>query len=131
MENVLIQGKRATDRKIVQEVSVTDDGYLQVAVVEGGGGGEPATTTTQASVAGSATAVTILAANADRIDASVYNDSTATLYLLVGTGTVSATNFTVKLGPDDLFVVGINYKGIISGIWSSATGNARVTELEA
>lgn len=99
----------------------------------GGGGGNPAgdgavSTGTQSSVASSASDVTILAANTARYGATVFNDSTAILYLLVGAGTSSATVHTVQLQAGDYYEVPYGYTGILKGIWASATGSARVTE---
>lgn len=87
-------------------------------------------TATLSNVAGSASSVVILAANANRLGATIYNDSTAILYLKFGT-TASTTSFTVKLNPDDFYELSGPplYTGILHGIWGSATGAARVTEL--
>jgi hypothetical protein len=111
---------------------ITDaSGRLHVAV-----GGTAATkevrssTGTVTSVAGSASNVTLLAANANRLGASIYNDSTADLYVKCG-ATASTTSFTIKLSQDDYWEVPNNYTGIIDGIWSSATGSARITEYTA
>ncbi len=79
-------------------------------------------------VASSATNVTILASNVNRLGATIFNDSTKTLYLKLG-ATASTTSYTLKLGPDGYFEVPFGYTGIIDGIWSAANGNARVTEL--
>jgi len=87
-----------------------------------------APTGTQTSVAGSASNVTLLAANVLRKGATIYNDSTAILYLRLA-ATATTSNFTVKLFADDYYEVPFGYYGIIDGIWASATGNARVTEL--
>jgi hypothetical protein len=86
------------------------------------------TTGAQSNVASSAASVTILASNANRLGATIYNDSTAVLYLLVAAGAASNSAYTVQLPGGALFEVPFNYTGIISGIWASATGNARVTE---
>lgn len=86
------------------------------------------TTGTQSSVAGSASDVTILASNANRLGASVENDSTAILYLLLANATSSSTNRTVKVPPDGYYEVPFNYTGVIKGLWASATGSVRVTE---
>lgn len=88
----------------------------------------PAATGTTSNVAGSATSVTILAANVARIGAVIFNDSTADLRVKFGT-TASSTSFTVKLSQDATLEVPANYTGIIDGIWDTATGNARVTEI--
>ena len=59
----------------------------------------------------------------------VFNDSTATLYLLYGTG-ATTTNYTVQIGPGGYheFPDAVMYLGPVEGVWSSATGNARTTE---
>ncbi len=87
------------------------------------------TTGTETNVAGSASSVTILASNSSRKAASIYNDSSAILYLLLGTGPASTTVYTVQMASNTLYEVLANYTGIITGIWASATGSARVTEL--
>jgi hypothetical protein len=96
----------------------------------GGFGQRPGTTTNTvtSTVAGSASSVTILAANGGRKGATVVNDSTVLLYLKLGT-TASATDYTVKMAADQYYEVPFNYTGRIDGIWASATGNARITEL--
>jgi hypothetical protein len=83
----------------------------------------------ETNVAASATDVTVLAANAARRGATVFNDSTVLLYLLLAAATSSATVFTVKLSGGGYYEVPFGYAGIIHGIWESATGSARVTEL--
>lgn len=85
-------------------------------------------TGTASNVASSATNVTILAANTLRLGATIWNDSTAVLYLKLG-ATASATSCTVKLIADAYYEVPFGYYGIIDGIWSAANGAARVTEL--
>ena len=86
------------------------------------------TTPTQSSVAGSATTVTLLASNANRLGATFFNDGTANLYLKLG-ATASTTSFTTIMYPNDYYEVPFAYTGIIDGISSSATGNTRVTEI--
>jgi hypothetical protein len=99
----------------------------------GGSGGTPvAATATTTSVTGSASAVTLLAANTNRTGASITNDSAAILYILLGTGTVSATNYTYAIDAKStvpgVVEIPADWHGIITGIWASATGAARVTE---
>ena len=89
---------------------------------------QTAPTGTLANVASSATSVTILAANSARVASTVYNDSTQVLYLKFG-ATASVTSFTVPLAAATYYEVPGGYTGIIDGIWASANGNARVTEL--
>jgi hypothetical protein len=87
-----------------------------------------AATATTSNVAASATSVQLLAANAARKGATCYNDSAADCYLKLGT-TASATSFTVKLGPFAYYEIPFGYTGRVDGVWSSAAGAARVTEL--
>ena len=87
-----------------------------------------AATGTTSSVADSATSVTLLASNANRRGASVYNDSTEILYAKCG-ATATTTDFTVKMFPQDYWECPANYSGILEGIWSAnGSGSARVTE---
>ncbi len=74
--------------------------------------------------------MTILASNTSRKGAIIYNDSTAVLYLDLSGGTAASTSYSVQLPANAYFELpGPNvYNGAITGIWSSATGNARVTE---
>lgn len=89
---------------------------------------QKANTSTLASVASSATSVTLLASNSARIAATIYNDSTQVCYVKFG-ATASSTSFTVPLATNTYYEVPGGYTGIIDGIWVSANGNARVTEL--
>lgn len=107
------------------QATADGNGNLKTAVSTAG---DTAATGTLSSVASSATSVTLLAANTARRGATVYNDSTAVLYLKLG-ATASATSFTVQLGAGDYYEVPGRYAGIIDGIWASANGNARITEL--
>ena len=88
------------------------------------------TTPTLSNVASSASNTTLLAANVARIGAVIFNDSTAVLRAKFG-ATASATSFTYKLNPGDTLTIdsSILYQGIIDGIWESANGFARVTEM--
>lgn len=88
-------------------------------------------TPTLANVASSATSVTLFASNAAAKQRIIYNDSTAVLYVKFGT-TASATSFTYYIVagahlefPDPM------YTGRVDGIWASANGNARCTEVAA
>jgi hypothetical protein len=85
-------------------------------------------TGTSTNVASSASSVTLLAANTSRFGAMIFNDSTAVLYVKLG-ATASATSYTVKMDAGDYFEVPYEYTGIIDGIWASATGSARITEV--
>lgn len=92
----------------------------------------PASTGTKASVAASGTSITILALNLNRKSAKIVNDSTAILYLDATGGTASSSSYTdfvpgsVSGVPSTLTIN--NFTGLLTGIWASATGNARVSE---
>lgn len=104
------------------------DGSGRVQTQPGAGGSG---TATESNVASSASSGTILAANANRIGATVYNDSTQVLYLLLGTGPASSTVYTVQMAAAGYYETPFGYTGVITGIWASANGSARVTELTA
>lgn len=92
------------------------------------------TTATQSSVAGSATSVTLLAANTARKSGStITNDSTAILYISLN-GAASTTNYWLAIDGKTT-VPGVaslpnGFTGVVLGIWGSATGSARVTEMQ-
>lgn len=116
----------------VQRVSIASDSTGQVALAAGtntvGAVFQKAATATLTNVAASATSVTVLASNTSRVGAQIYNDSTVLLYLKFGT-TASTTSFTVLLVASAYYEVPAGYNGKIDGIWASATGTARVTEI--
>ncbi len=79
-------------------------------------------------VTSSTSSVTILAANTNRKEALIFNNSTANLFLAF-TGTASVTAFTVKLAAGGSYALPMPlYKGVISGIWDAVNGTAQVTE---
>jgi len=82
-----------------------------------------------ANVNASATVVTILAANAARVGAMIYNSSTTgTLYVKLGSA-ASLTSWSVQLDPGGYWEMPRRYyTGIITGIWTVASGDAKVTE---
>lgn len=89
-------------------------------------------TPTVTNVNDTATSATILASNSSRKGAMITNDSSAALYLLFGSGTASATNYTVKIaGGGGYFEVPFGYTGQLTGVWATDPndGAARVTEL--
>lgn len=96
-----------------------------VPVTQGAGS---AATGTLANVASSATSVAVLAANTSRKGASVFNDSTAILYLKLNVAAASSSSYTVQMAAGSYYEVPSGYNGALSGIWASANGNARVTE---
>lgn len=88
-------------------------------------------TPTQTSVNDTASSTTLIASNANRLGATVFNDSTVVLYLKLG-ATASTTSFSIKLDPSDYYEIPFGYTGVVDGIWASdASGAARITELTA
>jgi hypothetical protein len=91
-----------------------------------------AATPTVTTVADTASSTTLLASNANRLGATIANDSSAVLYVKFGT-TASATDYTARLVRYAYLEVPFNYTGRIDGIWATDPGDgaARITELAA
>lgn len=82
------------------------------------------------SVAASVASVPILAASAARKPgSSVFNHSSSDMYLRLGTTDASTTAFTVLIAAGGYYELPKRWKGAIRGIWTTADGAARVTEL--
>jgi hypothetical protein len=115
----------------VQLVSVSGGVMTRVQVAADGDlvAEQYSTTGTQSNVASAAADTLILVANVNREVATVYNDSTAVLYLILSTTAASTTVFTVKVSPGGYYETPGGYTGQIRGYWASANGYARVTEL--
>jgi hypothetical protein len=75
----------------------------------------------------------------ERIGLSIYNDSTADLYVKLGAG-ASTSSFTVIVPAAGFYEVSVGdvdddgeptgcYSGIITGVWASVNGYALVTEV--
>jgi len=88
----------------------------------------PATTPSVVQKTSADTNQTLLAANANRIGASIFNASTALLYVKLGT-TASLTSYTVRISTNGYYELVDGYTGRIDGIWATAQGFAYVTEL--
>jgi hypothetical protein len=84
---------------------------------------------TLSNVNDTASSTTLLSSNAARVGATIFNDSTQTLYVKFGT-TASSTSFTVKIAAGGYYEVPYSYTGRIDGIWAAdASGAARMTEI--
>lgn len=79
-------------------------------------------------VTSSASTVEIKAASARTRGVTIYNNSTAILYLRFGTADATTSSFTIQMATETFFEVPYGYRGDIQGIWASANGNAMVTE---
>lgn len=89
-----------------------------------------ASNSTVSSVNSSTSAVILLnSRQRGRIGIVIHNNSTSILYIKYGSG-VSSSSYTYKLAagshwemPNSIF------SGVITGIWESENGNAKVTEV--
>lgn len=86
------------------------------------------TAATLANVASSATNVTIFSGDNTVRARTLFNDSTAVLYLKFG-ATASTTSYTTQVAAGALFEFPQpTYTGQVDGIWASANGSARTTQ---
>jgi len=119
---VLMAGWDGTN---VQTFKLDSNGALQINEVK------PASAAVSSSSASTSSAE-LLAANADREGAMVYNDSNRPLYIKLG-ASASTSSFSVKVGAMGYFEVPAGFTGAVHGVWgdADASGAARCTELEA
>jgi len=88
----------------------------------------PSNTASLANVTASITSVTLRAANAARRTLVIYNDSASDMYIAYA-ATASSTTFTIYLPSlGTTTILGAEYAGLVTGIWLSAVGSARITE---
>lgn len=86
------------------------------------------------SVAASISAVTLFAAQdairqGNALNRMIYNDSTATLYVKYG-ASASAADCTVQVPAGGYYELPAPvYDGLVTGVWASANGAARCTEV--
>jgi hypothetical protein len=85
-------------------------------------------TAAPSTVAASTTSGTIIAANSNRKGLTIWNDSTANLYIDFDSA-ASTTDYAVKIAAGGYYEMPFNYTGLISGIWDTANGNAKIREL--
>lgn len=87
------------------------------------------TTTAFTNTGASVATVTVLASNAARLRAWLFNDSTSPCYIKYGA--VAASNScTKRLLPGEFHAID-GYTGIVDAIWDAVNGNMRATELTA
>lgn len=108
-----------SDRALVVAISPNNSFTISTA--------KPSTSITS-SVAASTSSVVLLPSNGTRLGATVYNDSSAFLYVKLGS-TASSTDYTIKLFPLSYYEVPYGYTGEIDGIWADVGGFARIDEL--
>lgn len=125
----VIAGVSSADGVTIEPVEVDPStGRLLVNATLTGTTKQPSASTIT-SVGDTTSSTTLLSANTSRLEAEFYNNSTAVLYLLKGSGTASSMNFTVALNQGDYYTT--DYTGQTNGVWASDTGGyVLVTESE-
>lgn len=91
-------------------------------------GDQAGSTATPTSVTAAAADTSLLAANASRRWASFYNESTAVLYLSLGSAAASTTSYMTQVPPGGTVILN-DFTGPVRGIWAAANGSARITEV--
>ena len=76
----------------------------------------------------SATVVNLAAARRGRCGVLLYNSSTQVLYVKLGAA-ASATDYTYPMASNTSWEVPFGYTGLITGVWASANGSVKVTEV--
>lgn len=75
---------------------------------------------------------TILAANTNRLGATIYNTDANALYILFGSGTASASNLAWSIASNSQYQIPFGYTGVVTGVWAGdGAGAAKVTEFTA
>lgn len=89
-----------------------------------------ASTGTPSVVSANVSAVTLLAANAARKGATIYNRSNKSLYVMLANSTPSSTSHTVMVQAGAYFEIPYGYTGIVKGIWAptSPSNDAQIVE---
>lgn len=70
----------------------------------------------------------ILASNANRLGATIYNEGASTCFMKLG-ATASTTSYSCQIASGGYYEVPFEYTGAIDGITSSGTAQLRVTEI--
>ncbi len=80
------------------------------------------------SVAAALTDTVLLALNTGRFGAAVYAEGPGTLFLKLGNA-ASTVSYTAQLTPQTYYEVPFYWTGSVNGIWGTASGTARITEI--
>lgn len=89
-----------------------------------------APTANVSTVSATTSTATLAAANTNREGLYIFNDSTATIYVKLGTS-ASTTDYTFVMYENGYYEMPLPvYTGAVTAVWASATGQARITELE-
>jgi hypothetical protein len=88
----------------------------------------PATTTIlTATVASTTGSQLLIGGNSKRTALTIFNDSTANLYVDLGKAP-TFTDYAVKIAGGGYYELPCNYTGTINGLWDTANGNAKVRD---
>lgn len=120
LEDATTRGVRTTIKAASTGASAADTALVVAQ--------SPSSTGSIGIVNAATSSTTLLASNTARKGATITNNSTAILYVKYGSA-ASTTSYAVKLLTDAYLEIPYLYQGIITGIWSSATGAANVVEL--
>lgn len=92
----------------------------------------PANTVSVSRVAASVTSGLLLASNESRLGVEFYNDSNNSAYVLRGTGTANATNYSFILNSGDYYNdIPTQFLGAYQVVWAAANGGIQISELTA
>lgn len=94
----------------------------------------PSTAGTVALDPNESTPFTIKALNTSRKQLTIYNNTTQALYVLLGTGTVASTLFTINIAAGTYYELPVSKGGVFTGIVTglsaaAATGKIQITEI--
>ncbi len=99
------------------------------AQAQADGIGGAVTTAAPARIAASATVVTLMAANAARRSLSIYNEPAGAILYVKRGSAATLTDYEVQVPAGGYYEAPFPmYRGIVTGIWASASGAAMVTE---
>lgn len=129
-DTVMVIGGLA-DETSPDSVNEGDAGALRMTLARNLHTVEVADAATVTSVASAATSATLLAANANRIGATIHNSDANALFVKFGATATTTTSYTVKIAADGYYEFPHPvYRGIVDGIWAAdGAGAAQITEL--
>lgn len=83
---------------------------------------------TQTPVAATTASATYIASNANRIGATIFNDTAVVLYVSLNGVAASATNCLVQVAPGGYYEIPFGFTGDVRCVLASGTGTVRVAE---
>lgn len=110
----------------------TDGTALRTVLTDGSGrivNTQKAYSSSITPISASASAIQLLAANPQRLGATLYNDTDTDMYVALG-NTLTTSSYSVKVGVTQYYEVPSGYTGILYAIWDTGPeGYAQVTEI--